>query len=169
MVFLLELLCSYRISHWVNAGRRWFLLNLNQYVPEVVLLMFEICKAEYLKAAALNWGNSIFWSWVPFLFNSEEYPLGGWLLAILSSWSFLFLSVFGCLPSLCLRYPRSPFQGCVTCYLSCVPLSTWHSAPLHPGIPVVLFVYLISMAQLEGNNSNNNLLSPLVIEVRAFW
>lgn len=42
--FLLELLCSCRIFHWVNVEHRCFLLNLNQYIPEFVLLIFEICK-----------------------------------------------------------------------------------------------------------------------------
>lgn len=44
--FLPELHCSHRQSHRVNAGHRWFLLNSNQYVVEVMLLALEICKTE---------------------------------------------------------------------------------------------------------------------------
>lgn len=60
----------------MNVGHRWFLLNLDQYVPEVVLLTFEIRKTGCLKAVSLNWRKNIFCSWAPFLFNSGE--LQGW-------------------------------------------------------------------------------------------
>jgi hypothetical protein len=44
--FFLELRSSYRHFHRVDATHRWFLLNLNQYTVEVMLLALEICGAE---------------------------------------------------------------------------------------------------------------------------